>query len=220
MKKAVPYYRVSTARQGISGLGLAAQRKAVRQFASDNSYSLLKEYKEIESGKVKNRPVLQKAIEECKRQNATLLIAKLDRLGRNVAFISSLMESKIDFVAVDNPTSNKFVVHVMAAFAEYERDLISTRTKEALNAAKMRGVALGSYATNILSKKNRLASLSFAKKMRPVIKKLKREGFKSVRSIVTELNRREIPTFRNKKGKWHITTVQNLLKKIERLEQK
>lgn len=220
MKKAVPYYRVSTARQGISGLGLAAQRKAVRQFASDNSYSLLKEYKEIESGKVKNRPVLQKAIEECKRQNATLLIAKLDRLGRNVAFISSLMESKIDFVAVDNPTSNKFVVHVMAAFAEYERDLISTRTKEALNAAKMRGVALGSYATNILSKKNRLASLSFAKKMRPVIKKLKREGFKSVRSIVAELNRREIPTFRNKKGKWHITTVQNLLKKIERLELK
>lgn len=220
MKKAVPYYRVSTARQGISGLGLAAQRKAVRQFASDNSYKLLKEYKEIESGKVKNRPVLQKAIEECKRHNATLLIAKLDRLGRNVAFISSLMESKIDFVAVDNPTSNKFVVHVMAAFAEYERDLISTRTKEALNAAKMRGVALGSYATNILSKKNKLASLTFAKKMRPVIKKLKREGFNSVRSIVAELNRREIPTFRDKKGKWHITTVQNLLKKIEQLELK
>ena len=109
MKKAVPYYRASTARQGTSGLGLAAQRKAVRQFASDNSYRLLKEYKEIESGKVKNRPVLQKAIEECKRHNATLLIAKLDRLGRNVAFISSLMESKIDFVVVDNPTSNKFV---------------------------------------------------------------------------------------------------------------
>lgn len=220
MKKAVPYYRVSTARQGISGLGLAAQRKAVRQFASDNNYSLLKEFKEIESGKVKNRPVLQKAIEECKSQNATLLIAKLDRLGRNVAFISSLMESNIDFVAVDNPTSNKFVVHVMAAFAEYERDLISTRTREALNAAKMRGIVLGSYAVNILSKKNKLASLAFAKKMRPAIKKLKQEGFKSVRSIVAELNRREIPTFRNKKGKWHITTVQNLLKKIEYLELK
>lgn len=217
MKKAITYYRVSTPRQGASGLGLAAQKRSVKQFASANGYGILGEYIEIESGKKNNRPLLAKAILDCKKHGATLLIAKLDRLGRNVAFISSLMEAQIDFVAVDNPTANKFVVHVMAAFAEYERDQISLRTREALKAAKLRGVALGKYAADVLSRKNRAASLAFAKKMHPLVRALRREGHGSVRGMTAELNRRGVATFRGFKGRWHKTTVQNLLKKIEAL---
>jgi DNA invertase Pin-like site-specific DNA recombinase len=217
MRNAIPYYRVSTIRQGQSGLGLAAQRKNIRDFVAANKYKLLKGYIEVESTKKSNRPVLQKALRDCKKHNAVLLIAKLDRLGRNVAFISALMESDVDFIAVDNPTANKFMVHIMAAFAEYERDQISLRTKEALKAAKRRGVILGRFAKTVLSKKNIKASKAFAKKMQPIIKKLKREGFHSVRKIKDQLNKRKIPTFSGKKGKWHVTTVQNLLKKIELL---
>jgi DNA invertase Pin-like site-specific DNA recombinase len=188
MRKAVPYYRVSTERQGMSGLGLLAQRQSVQLFASYNKYELLNEHTEIESGKSSKRPILLKALAECKKHNAILLIAKLDRLGRNVAFISSLMESGVDFVAADNPTANKFIVHIMAAFAEYERDQISIRTKEALAAAKRRGVVLGWYAINVLAKRNKKAANSFARKMKPIIKKIKADGFQTVRAIRHELN--------------------------------
>ena len=135
MKKAITYYRVSTERQGESGLGLLAQQKAVKDFAWANDYQLMGEFVEVESGKKNNRPVLVQALDRCKRENATLLIAKLDRLGRNVAFISKLMESGVDFKAVDNPHASKLVVHMMAVFAEHERDQISQRTAAALKAA-------------------------------------------------------------------------------------
>ncbi len=217
MKQAVPYYRVSTERQGVSGLGLEAQRKAVREFAKANGFTLQQEFTEVESGKRSKRPILQKALAYCKENKATLLIAKLDRLGRNVAFISALMESQVDFIAVDNPHANKLIVHIMAAFAEHERDMISERTRSALQMAKRRGVKLGEHGKNVLSKKNKQASIAFARKMKPIIGKLTREGFDTIREITARLNELNVPTFSGE-GRWHVNTVHRLLKQIETLK--
>lgn len=212
MKPAIPYYRVSTARQGQSGLGLEAQQNSVHEFAIAMSFILLMEFTEVESGSNNKRPVLQLALAACRKENAVLLIAKLDRLGRNVLFISKLLESKVEFVAVDNPYANKLIVHIMAAFAEHERDLISSRTKEALTAAKIRGVELGYNGKYVLSKRNKEASAEFAQKMKPIIKELQDKGFKTIRAICTELNRLMVPTYRNQGNKWHSATVHKILK--------
>ena len=139
----VTYLRVSTAQQGSSGLGLEAQRAAATAYLNGGNWTLLKEVVEIESGKRNDRPALAQALRICRQQKATLLIAKLDRLARNIHFISGLMESGVEFVAVDMPEANRFVVHIMAAVAEQEADAISKRTKAALAAAKARIKALG-----------------------------------------------------------------------------
>src|SRR4051812_41758138 len=144
--KFVAYYRVSTTRQGQSGLGLEAQRKAVTDFLDGGHWQLVAEAVEVESGKRSDRPKLQEALRLCRLHGATLVIAKLDRLARNVAFISNLMESGVDFVAVDFPQANRLTVHILAAVAEHEREMIAQRTKAALAAAKARGVKLGNPA--------------------------------------------------------------------------
>src|SRR5215813_5790846 len=144
--KFIAYYRVSTDKQGRSGLGLEAQRKAVTDYLDGGSWELIGEYTEVESGKRSDRPELAKAIAFAKKHRARLVIAKLDRLSRNVAFISALMERKVDFIAVDNPHATKFNLHILAAVAEFERDAISKRTREALAAAKAKGKILGNYA--------------------------------------------------------------------------
>lgn len=213
MKKAVAYYRVSTARQGQSGLGLDAQKKAVTDFVRTNGYVMDKEFIEIESGKKDNRPILAKALIRCKTFKATLVIAKLDRLARNVRFISTLMESKVDFKAVDNPYAEDFILHIMAAFAQHERVQISKRTIAALRAAKSRGVKLGTYGSEVLSIENRQKAIVFSDKMKPIIELLQAKGIKTVRSIANELNRLEIPTYRN--SKWYPTTVHTLVKRIK-----
>ena len=133
-----------TEKQGCSGLGLDAQREAARGFARQHEGKLLREFTEVESGRKAERPELEQAVAFARRAGAVLLVAKLDRLARNVAFLSRLMESGVDFVAADNPHANRFTVHILAAVAEWERDQISTRTKDALRAAKARGVRLGS----------------------------------------------------------------------------
>lgn len=211
MKKAITYYRVSTVRQGESGLGIDAQIQAVRDFARANNYTLEKEYVEIESGRNNSRPVLQKALYQCKHKHVTLLVAKLDRMSRNVSFISHLMESGVDFKAIDIPSGEKFIVHILAAVAEHERDQISKRTSLALQAAKLRGVELGTYGRDVLSKKNQELSYQFAEQMRPTIIQLQREGFTTVRAIRDELNKRRIPTYRNDGSKWHVSTVYKLM---------
>ena len=139
----VAYYRVSTKDQGQSGLGLEAQRKAVTDWLNGGDWSLVGEFVEVETGTRSDRPQLKLAIEAARRSGAKLIIAKLDRLARNVAFISTLMESDVEFVALDCPTANKFTLHILAAVAEHEAQLISQRTKAALEAAKARGVKLG-----------------------------------------------------------------------------
>src|SRR4051812_34693876 len=141
--KWVAYYRVSTQKQGNSGLGLDAQRDAVLGYLNGGDWQLVAEFTEVESGKKNDRPELAKALATCRRIGATLIIAKLDRLARNVAFVSNLMEAGVEFVAVDMPMANKLTVHILAAVAEHEREMISARTKAALAAARARGVRLG-----------------------------------------------------------------------------
>lgn len=211
IKHGAAYYRVSTDRQGKSGLGLEAQQTAVQNFAIAHGIQLDKEFTEIESGKKNNRPILQESLTYCRRYKAQLIIAKLDRLGRNVAFISALMDSGVSFVAVDNPQANELILHIMAAFAQYERKAISTRTKEALQASKRRGVKLGKHGKEVLSHENKKAADLFAVKMESVLVELNRKGFNTIRSIRDELNRRNVPTFRNDGKRWHFSTVHNLL---------
>ena len=143
-KVLVSYLRVSTRKQGKSGLGLEAQRAAVAEFAAREGLRVVAEYVEVESGKKAARPELAKALSHCRAAKACLVVAKLDRLARNVAFLSALMEAGLEFVALDNPYANTFTLHVLAAVAEQEARATSERTKAALAAAKRRGVLLGS----------------------------------------------------------------------------
>ena len=141
--KFIAYFRVSTDRQGKSGLGLEAQREAVLAYLNGGSWTMVAEFTEIESGKHADRPQLAAALAACKKHKAKLVIAKLDRLSRNLAFIATLMDSGVEFVAVDNPHANKLTVHILAAVAQYEREAIAQRTRDALQAAKARGKRLG-----------------------------------------------------------------------------
>lgn len=144
MKPIIAYYRVSTRKQERSGLGLEAQQAEVEDFARKEGDQIIHSYTEVEKGRRKDRPQLAKAIGHANLAKATLVVAKLDRLARNVAFTSALLESGVDFVACDNPHANKFTIHILAAVAEQEAEAISQRTKAALQAAKRRGIKLGS----------------------------------------------------------------------------
>ena len=144
MADIIAYYRVSTKQQGDSGLGLDGQKSAVEAFAKQTGARIVASYREVESGKLADRPELAKALAHAKRSKATLVVAKLDRLARNVAFLSALMRAGVDFVACDNPHANKLTIHILAAVAEDEAERISARTKAALAVAKARGVKLGS----------------------------------------------------------------------------
>ena len=214
-KKAIAYYRVSTERQGASGLGLEAQQEAVSNFISKQGFQIVKVFTEIESGNKNKRPQLLAALQQCKKEKATLIIAKLDRLGRNVAFIANLMESRVDFVAVDNPEAKPLILHILAAFAQHEREQISVRTKDALKAAKRRGVLLGQHGRNVLSKKNKETAKDFAQNLKPIIEELQAKGITTVRAITSELNQRKVSTYRNEGQKWHIPSVHKLLKRLQ-----
>jgi DNA invertase Pin-like site-specific DNA recombinase len=167
---------VSTDRQGRSGLGLDAQREAVLRHLAGVGGMLQGEFIEIESGKRNDRPQLAAAIAAAKKAKATLIIAKLDRLARNVHFVSGLMESGVDFVAADNPHANKLMVHMLAAFAEHEREQISQRTKDALAAAKARGIRLGRNGADRLAPANRAAAIERARRLAPVLAELQGAG--------------------------------------------
>lgn len=150
--KYVIYYRVSTKKQGLSGLGLEAQKTIVENYIKNST--VIAEFTEIETGKSANRPQLNKALECCKLHNAILLVAKLDRLARNLHFITSLQNANIDFLACDLPTANRLTIHIIAAIAENEALLISQRTKQALAEKKKQGVKLGNPKNNGLTLEN------------------------------------------------------------------
>lgn len=209
----IAYYRVSTTRQGESGLGLEAQKQAVTNYLNGGDWQILSEFTEVESGKRNDRPKLADAIALCKKHKATLIIAKLDRLARNVHFISGLMESSVEFIAVDNPNANRLMVHMLAAFAEHEREQISKRTKEALAAAKARGVRLGKHS-EILSRQNRDRAMSFAASLEPIIAAIKAEGYLTTRAICSQLNLRQIPTVSGAGRLWHVGSTHKLLMRI------
>jgi DNA invertase Pin-like site-specific DNA recombinase len=222
--KAVAYYRVSTSAQGRSGLGLDAQRSAVAQFCGGRRCELVGEFTEVESGKVDARPQLAKAMHLAKVTGATLVVAKLDRLSRNVAFLAALQESGARFVAADMPEANELTIHIMAAVAQAERKAISRRTKEALAAAKVRGVRLGNpNGADALKRagKGNTASLSairdgadrFAADLEPIVGDIMAAGHSSLRTMAAELNRRGIVTRRG--GAWHPATVRALMKRVE-----
>jgi len=216
MKAAIAYYRVSTDQQGKSGLGLEAQQEAVRLFAEREGYQVTAHFTEIESGKKNKRPQLLAALDQCRKKKATLIIAKLDRLGRNVAFIANLMESRVQFKAVDNPHADELMIHLLAAFAQHERKQISSRTKDALQAAIRRGAQLGKHGKEVLSQQNSEAADEFAERMRPILADIQRQGMTTIRAICEELNQREIPTFRSQGESWHVTTVQRLVKRVRK----
>src|ERR1700712_5238421 len=216
--KFVSYLRVSTARQGASGLGLEAQRAAVAGHLNGGDWTLVQEVLEVESGKRNDRPALATALKLCRKHRATLVIAKLDRLARNVAFISNLMESGVEFVAVDMPQANRFVVHILAAVAEQEAEAISKRTKAALAAAKARGTQLGGRRVSRerwaeIGLEARLARTAEASQVRtelvPTITAIRATGSSSLRAIAAELNACEIPTPR-RVGEWSAVQVQRM----------
>jgi DNA invertase Pin-like site-specific DNA recombinase len=218
----VAYYRVSTAKQGISGLGLEAQKDAVQTYLNGGRWKIIAEVTEVESGtgKHNDRPKLAEALTLCRIHKATLLIAKLDRLARNVAFISNLMESSVEFTAVDFPQANRLTIHVLAAVAEYEASAISTRTKAALAAAKARGVRLGGDRGGVIAsqaaKGNQASAVVRSAKaekrasdLLPVIEQIREGGATSLRQIASELNELSIPAARG--GEWSAIQVQRIL---------
>jgi DNA invertase Pin-like site-specific DNA recombinase len=214
----VSYLRVSTTQQGVSGLGLEAQRVSVAAHLNGGRWELLQEVVEVESGKRSDRPKLAEALRLCRQKKATLVIAKLDRLARNVHFISGLMESGVEFVACDMPAANKFVLHIMAAVAEQEAEAISKRTIAALQAAKDRGVVLGGRRVSperfaeIGSAARRLKTEKACRRaadLLPVIRSIQAAGASSLRDIAVGLNERNITAPRG--GEWSAVQVQRVL---------
>ncbi|MEP6342274.1 MAG: recombinase family protein [Maricaulaceae bacterium] len=201
------YLRVSTQRQGQSGLGLEAQRKAIEHLLDGQAYE---EFIEVESGKKTKRPKLDAAIAYCKKHKTKLVIAKLDRLARNVHFISGLMESGVDFVAADMPNADRFMLHVYAAMAEEEGRRISERTKAALAAAKERGVELGKNG-KVLAKQNRQKAEEFSRSILSQFPQLGLTPEMKIGEIAQVLNDNSITT-RNG-GVWYKSSVSRMLKR-------
>ncbi len=222
--KMVAYQRVSTARQGQRGLGLDAQWAAIQAYAKQVKGRVIERFTEIESGKNNERPELAKALRHAKLTGAVLVIAKLDRLSRNAAFLLTLRDSGVRFVAADMPDANDLTVGVMALVAQQERQAISTRTKEALQAAKARGQRLGNpngAAALRRAQRGNAASVqrikevadANAEELRPVVESLQRQGVTTLAALAASLNESEIRTPRG--GRWHPSSVRNLLGRLQ-----
>jgi len=222
--KFISYIRVSTTSQQQSGLGLEAQRQAILNHLNGGNWRLVKEYVEVESGRKNDRPELLKALEHCKRIKATLIISRLDRLSRSVSFLANLMESGVDFIALDAPYANKFMLHVLSAVAQHEAEVTSQRTKDALAAAKARGVKLGNPHGFSRVKRNtdptkatekRMQSArEYSERMYPIIKKHIDEG-KSLRWIAKEMEHQKELSPRGTE-RWSAMTVKLIVDRVER----
>jgi len=221
--KLVSYLRVSTAQQGSSGLGLDAQGAAIERYAAKAGGTVIGTFTEVESGKLNDRPQLQAALHLARVTGATLVIAKLDRLSRNAAFLLSLRDAGVKFVAADMPEANNLTVGIMALVAQEEREAISRRTCEALQAAKARGTKLGNpngasalrragkgnvYAVTAL----KVQAQSRAEMLRPVVQALQAQGVVSLGALAKALNSGGYQTPRG--GAWHKSTVKNLLARL------
>lgn len=216
--KWVSYLRVSTTKQGHAGLGVEAQRDAVAGFLNGGNWQLISEIVEVESGKRSDRPKLAEALRLCRMHGATLVIAKLDRLARNVAFVSALMDAGVEFVAVDFPQANRLTIHILAAVAEHEAQAISQRTKAALAAAKARGTKLGGDRGNIrqIAAKGRLiaaavrskAAAAKAQDVAATIAEIDETGSMPLRQIAQALDARSIPAPRG--GGWSSVQVSRI----------
>ena len=204
----VAYYRVSTLRQGKSGLGLEAQRKAVATYAASQGLTVAYEFTEIETGKGADALVFATALQRAKKLKAPIVVAKLDRLSRDVAFIATLMTKKVEFVAADDPTKSPFMLHIKATVAQEERRMIAQRTREALAAAKERGVKLGNQAQADANKA--AAAAARDAKLQPIFEAMRD---RSLREIAMELTNRNIPTPRGGDA-WSQVTVMRAMKRL------
>jgi len=216
--KYVAYLRVSTREQGRSGLGLEAQKQTIQDYLDGGDWELIATFKEVESGKKgrAGRPRLDEALNLCKKEKATLIIARIDRLARNVYVTASLYEAGIDFICCDYPNMDKTHIYLLSMMAEKEADNISIRTKAALKAAKARGVVLGNPNLPKISplgvKASKAKADAHAKEVYPVIQMIRRSGVSSLRGIALELeNRRDIET--TKGGAWSAQQVKNILQR-------
>lgn len=220
--KFVAYYRVSTDRQGQSGLGLQAQRDLVTTFLNGGRWSLVGEFTEIESGtrkRLRERPMLQAALDLARKQKATLVVAKLDRLARDVEFISTLLNGKVPFVCADMPEADRTFLQMMAVFAEYEAQRISERTTQALQALKRQGKKLGSPNPEIGSAEGvkviKAQADAYAEKVGPLVRDIiRKSGASTLRDIAAALSARGVETPRGN-TEWHPSQVSNLLKRIK-----
>ena len=223
MNRVVAYYRVSTEAQGRSGLGLQAQQDAVASLCKQRGWEIIAEFTEVESGKRNDRPQLTAALKRGKVTGARLVIAKLDRLSRNVAFLAALQESGAKFTAADMPEADEFTIHILAAVAQRERKLTSERTKVALAAAKARGIKLGNpngaaplrragKGTSAALEAVRRNAAVRASEYSEVVADVRGTGARSLPAIAKELNERGILTARG--GKWHASSVRNLLSRL------
>ncbi len=220
--KFVAYYRVSTDRQGTSGLGLEAQQEAVRVFLNGGKWSLIGEFTEVESGarkKLKNRPMMASALDLCRKQKATLVVAKLDRLARDVQFISELLNSNVKFICADMPEADRTFLQMMSVFAEYEGRRIGERTKAALDSLKRKGVKLGSPTPENGSKVGvrsiKAKADSYAEQVGPIVQDIiKKTGAQTLRDISEALSAKGVLTPRGN-TEWFPSQVSNLLKRIK-----
>lgn len=218
----ISYLRVSTQKQGRSGLGEEAQRRAVADYLNGGDWRLLAEYREVESGKRADRPELRRALDDCRLRNAVLVIAKLDRLTRDLHFLTGLQQAGVRFVAADMPEANELTVHIIAAMAQHERRMIGQRTRDALAAAKARGKRLGNprgFGAGVQAKGAPAAALAHSERisrrvgmLAPVIADIRAAGHVTLRSIAAELNAREIPAPRG--GTWASAQVFAVLRRL------
>jgi DNA invertase Pin-like site-specific DNA recombinase len=229
----ISYLRVSTAKQGASGLGLEAQREAISRYLNGGQWTLAAEHVEVESGKNNARPALAAALKACRLTGATLVIAKLDRLSRNVAFLAALMDSGVEFVAADNPNATRFTSHILSAVAEHEAAMISARTKAALAAAKARGKVLGGHRATLrlqageeVRRPNTYVpdtgkahaaiqerADGFVRQVGPIVRELREAGL-SLRQIGQRLTEQGIRTARD--GVWSADAVKAVLDRVVR----
>ena len=207
----VAYTRVSTGRQQASGLGLEAQQEAIDQYARRTGETILATFTETESGTVRERPQLIAALDLCRRNKAVLLIARLDRLSRSLAFIAQLLEAGVDVRAADVPEANRLTLQLLAVFAEHERAMISERTKLALAAAKARGTKLGSNGA-VLAAQHRAAADQFAEELRLQIQAAWDGGLVTHRAIANFLNDHSVPT--REGGRWHPASVGRVIGRL------
>jgi DNA invertase Pin-like site-specific DNA recombinase len=219
MQQMIAYMRVSTSQQGRSGLGIEAQREAIARFAAAQGAEITSEYVEVETGKgadaIDRRPKLSAALAQARKAKAPVVVAKLCRLSRDVAFISGLMANRVPFIVAElGADADPFMLHVYAALAEKERNLIADRTRAALAVKKAQGVKLGNR-TNLPeaaakgSQTQRTMAAGYADNVLPVIRQIQASGAKTLRAVADALNARGIPTARG--GQWHATTVKNVL---------
>ena len=224
--KLVSYRRVSTKKQEDSNLGLLAQQDAINDYAVKHNAQIIKDFLEVETGtRSKDRPIIKEAIQFAKKNNATLVISKLDRLTRSVTFLSQLMDSNVEFVALDFPKADRTILQLMMVIAEFEADRIKERVNNALAQLKKQGVKLGSPRKltaadsephrKLWVAKEKQMAFDFAEKIYPTIKFYKDKGY-SNHQVAVELNKKNYPTYTGR-GQWHTTTVQRCVARVQKI---